>query len=361
MVDLCHGLAQRDEARARAQGLAHLLLHPRQLSLDGLRIILDCANGAGYKVAPTTLFELGAEVCAVGVSPDGLNINAECGSTHPATLAEAVRRYRADIGIALDGDADRVMIIDETGAVADGGYDREELWTERGWQHRREAGLIAPGFWEQDPDGTWWRRVFGRRVPVRPAQPVVHVSWFEADAYARWAGKRLPTEAEWEYAARGGLAGARFPWGDDRHPRKVAGHGQQAVEAVDPTGDQFGPHRFEPQRRVAQGVFGGDVEHVERKAVLRVKLGGAEEQHLQPGAQRRAARRPPELGLQRKAFAGPHRRAALGDLTNPARAALAHAGAEPTPHAPQGLRVPIGADGGADRLLRVAGRRRRSR
>ena len=93
---------------------------PRHLSLAGLRIAIDCANGAGYRVAPTTLFELGAEVCAVGVSPNGTNINAECGSTHPAALSAAVREYRADIGIALDGDADRLIICDEHGKVVDG-------------------------------------------------------------------------------------------------------------------------------------------------------------------------------------------------------------------------------------------------
>jgi len=93
---------------------------PKRLSLKGLRVAIDCANGAGYKVAPTTLYELGAEVFPVGVEPNGTNINADCGSTHPATLAEAVKRYRADIGIALDGDADRLIICDERGQVVDG-------------------------------------------------------------------------------------------------------------------------------------------------------------------------------------------------------------------------------------------------
>ncbi len=108
-----------DDAQARYIEIAKQAF-PKRLSLQGLRIAVDCANGAGYKVAPTTLYELGAEVCSVGVSPDGLNINADCGSTHPETLAEAVKRYRADIGIALDGDADRVIICDEKGQVVDG-------------------------------------------------------------------------------------------------------------------------------------------------------------------------------------------------------------------------------------------------
>jgi len=93
---------------------------PKHLSLQGLRIAVDCANGAAYKVAPTTLFELGAEVCAVGVSPNGTNINDDCGSTHPGTLAAAVKQYRADIGIALDGDADRLIVCDEKGQIVDG-------------------------------------------------------------------------------------------------------------------------------------------------------------------------------------------------------------------------------------------------
>src|SRR6202012_3341926 len=93
---------------------------PRQMSLAGLRVVIDCANGAAYKVAPTALYELGAEVIEVGVSPDGANINEECGSTHPAAMTKAVRDYRADIGIALDGDADRLVICDEKGVIVDG-------------------------------------------------------------------------------------------------------------------------------------------------------------------------------------------------------------------------------------------------
>jgi phosphoglucosamine mutase len=93
---------------------------PKNLSLDGLRVVIDCANGAAYNVAPEALWELGAEVISVGVEPDGFNINRECGSTSPEALAGKVREMRADIGIALDGDADRVVIVDERGHVVDG-------------------------------------------------------------------------------------------------------------------------------------------------------------------------------------------------------------------------------------------------
>ena len=93
---------------------------PRHLSLNNLRVVIDCANGAAYKVAPTALYELGAEVIEVGVNPDGFNINEECGSTHPKAMAQAVKEYRADIGIALDGDADRLVICGEKGQIVDG-------------------------------------------------------------------------------------------------------------------------------------------------------------------------------------------------------------------------------------------------
>jgi phosphoglucosamine mutase len=93
---------------------------PMDLSLDGLRVVLDCANGAAYKVGPTVLSELGAEVFALGVEPNGRNINHECGSLHPEKTAEKVREVRADMGIAIDGDADRVVLVNEKGEILDG-------------------------------------------------------------------------------------------------------------------------------------------------------------------------------------------------------------------------------------------------
>jgi len=93
---------------------------PDTLRLDGLKIVVDCANGAAYQVAPSALWELGAEIVAIGVSPDGRNINHGCGSTAPALLQETVVASGADIGIALDGDADRLIVVDEKGRVIDG-------------------------------------------------------------------------------------------------------------------------------------------------------------------------------------------------------------------------------------------------
>jgi phosphoglucosamine mutase len=92
----------------------------RDLSLDGLKVVIDCANGAGYRVAPDALWELGAEVVAIGVDPNGFNINARVGSTAPAALIAKVLETGADIGIALDGDADRVVVVDEKGQLVDG-------------------------------------------------------------------------------------------------------------------------------------------------------------------------------------------------------------------------------------------------
>lgn len=108
---------------------------PRHLSLEGLRIVVDCANGAAYKVAPQVLWELGAEVIAMGDEPDGININLDCGSTSPFALSRKVHETRADIGIALDGDADRVIIVDEHGSVIDGDQIMALIagfWHERG-------------------------------------------------------------------------------------------------------------------------------------------------------------------------------------------------------------------------------------
>lgn len=99
-------------------------------TLDKMRIVLDCANGAGYKVAPTILWELGAEVISVGADPDGFNINKGCGSMHPDLLAKKVKDYRADLGIALDGDADRIIMCDENGNVLSGDHLMAVIATE---------------------------------------------------------------------------------------------------------------------------------------------------------------------------------------------------------------------------------------
>jgi phosphoglucosamine mutase len=114
---------------------------PRNMSLEGLRVVIDCANGAGYRVAPDALWELGADVISIGVEPDGFNINRECGSTAPDALCRKVREMRADIGIALDGDGDRVVIADEQGHLVDG--DQLLAVIAESW---RDDGLLArPG------------------------------------------------------------------------------------------------------------------------------------------------------------------------------------------------------------------------
>jgi phosphoglucosamine mutase len=114
------GRAKRiEDGRGRYQEFVKTTF-PAGLTLEGLKVVIDCANGAAYKAAPEVLWELGATVIPVGVSPNGTNINQEVGSTHPQTAAEAVVAHGAHLGISLDGDADRVMILDETGTVADG-------------------------------------------------------------------------------------------------------------------------------------------------------------------------------------------------------------------------------------------------
>jgi phosphoglucosamine mutase len=117
---------------------------PRTLSLEGLRVVVDCANGAAYRVAPEALWELGAEVISIGVEPDGFNINRDCGSTAPAALMAKVREMRADVGIALDGDADRVVMVDERGHLIDGDQLLAviaESWKEDG--RLAQPGLVA--------------------------------------------------------------------------------------------------------------------------------------------------------------------------------------------------------------------------
>ncbi len=113
---------------------------PRSMSLAGMRVVIDCANGAAYKVAPAALWELGAEVVTINAEPNGMNINHECGSTHPMGLSKKVHEVRADIGIALDGDADRMVIVDENGTLIDG--DQIMALIAEAWH---QSGRLAGG------------------------------------------------------------------------------------------------------------------------------------------------------------------------------------------------------------------------
>lgn len=135
------GRAKRIED-AQARYIEHVKhTFPKQQTLEGLRVVVDCANGAAYRVAPAVLWELGAEVVQVGTDPNGFNINEDCGSTAPERMCAAVRERRADIGIALDGDADRLIVADENGRIVDG--DQIMGLIARHW---KEMGtLSAPG------------------------------------------------------------------------------------------------------------------------------------------------------------------------------------------------------------------------
>ena len=116
---------------------------PPDLRLDGVKVVIDCANGAAWRAAPEILWELGADVVPLGVAPDGLNINQDCGSTHPQRAAETVVAHGADVGICLDGDADRVIIIDEAGNIADGDQIMALLAARWASENRLKGGALV--------------------------------------------------------------------------------------------------------------------------------------------------------------------------------------------------------------------------
>ena len=137
------GRARRiDDARGRY--IHHVKsTFPQRLRLDGLKVVVDCANGAAYHVAPEALWELGADVIPLGVSPDGLNINAECGSTHPQLLRETVIASGADMGLALDGDADRIVVVDEKGELVDGDQMMALIALDRQKREQLSGAVVA--------------------------------------------------------------------------------------------------------------------------------------------------------------------------------------------------------------------------
>ncbi len=118
-------------------------IFPKSFNLSGIKIFLDCANGASYKSAPALLRELGAEVIAIGINPDGFNINKNCGSTHPELIQQSVKTHKADIGIAFDGDADRVIMCDEKGEIIDG--DQIIAMIAKNWKKKKilKGGVVG--------------------------------------------------------------------------------------------------------------------------------------------------------------------------------------------------------------------------
>jgi iron(II)-dependent oxidoreductase len=202
---------QHDETLLAALQLTDGFAHPAADGSAGQ----PAATRASAPAVPTTVI-VPAGVYTVGTS------------SHPWAYDNERPVHEARVG---EFAVDTLPITNDAFAdfVADHGYHREDLWTPAGWAWRQEAGVEAPQFWTRDAEGPWFRRRFGRIEPVPPWEPVQHVCWYEADAYARWAGARLPTETEWEVAATGSPVHAANLWHDGLH--------RWAPDAVDARSD----------------------------------------------------------------------------------------------------------------------------
>jgi gamma-glutamyl hercynylcysteine S-oxide synthase len=227
LLDPAQSLAYTREVRSKALDvLDAVALDTRRLTGDGFvfGMVVQHEQQHVETMLATHQLRAGAPVLTAPPAPRGTVSGPEdvLIPGGPFTMGTSVEPWALDNerpAHQVDVPAFRIDTVpvsnrDYRAFVEDGGYRDPRWWTARGWDHVRAAGLEAPGNWTSDG----WRRRFGREEKLPDAEPVQHVSWYEADAYARWAGKRLPTEAEWEKAARWDPAtgrSRRYPWGDD--------------------------------------------------------------------------------------------------------------------------------------------------